>query len=321
MSDILKYRIPGKEKVEQTGFFREISSMRNINGFFMSTFLKDKLIEFIPSTNSKLKPFFLSETPFVIDKEEYISAANSFLNAFDEYNIKKAVFSRIKEADFDESKINKFFELLCEKYPTAFVYLVSGEEIGTWIGASPETLLNVVDKMGFTMSLAATKSINEKEIKWGRKEIVEQQYVTDFIHSQLVLLGVDEIELNGPYDIEAGPVMHLRTDISFDLGKQLIMDVARKLHPTPAISGFPQKEAIDLINFREAHERDFYTGIIGLATKDSASLYINLRCCQIQKGKAYLYLGGGFTSESDVELEWQETEKKSRTLLDIMDTL
>ncbi len=321
MSEILKYRIPGKEITELSGSFREMKAMRNVNGFFMSSFLKDKLIEFVPSGNSKTIPFFSSEIPFVIDKAEYISAANSFLNAFDEFNIKKAVFSRIKEVEFDESKIEVFFHSLCEKYPTAFVYLVSGEEIGTWIGASPETLLKVVDKIGFTMSLAATKSLNDRDVKWGHKEEVEQQYVTDFIYNQLAHLGVEEIELNGPYDIEAGPVIHLRTDISFDIGKQLIMDIARKLHPTPAISGFPQKEAIDLINFREAHERDFYAGIIGVASKDSASLYINLRCCQIQKGKAYLYLGGGFTSESDVELEWQETENKSRTLLNIMETL
>ena len=134
-------------------------------------------------------------------------------------------------------------------------------------------------------------------------------------------LGVEDLEMNGPYDIQAGPVIHLRTDISFDLENVKIVDIAKKLHPTPAISGVPQKEAIELINYREAHERDFYTGIIGLMNSNSASLYVNLRCCQIQKGKAFLYLGGGFTSESNVELEWEETENKSRTLLNIIDTL
>ena len=295
--------------------------MQNANGFFISTFLKDKMFEFFPSTNPKPSPFFFTEEPFVIDKAEYVRAASSFLNAFDEFNIKKAVFSRVKEVSFDETKMDEFFTKLCEKYPSAFVYLISGEEVGTWIGASPETLLKVHEKIGFTMSLAATKPLAEKEVAWGTKEKKEQKYVTDFILTQLNAIGVEGLEINGPYDIEAGPVMHMRTDLSFDLGDKKIVEIAKKLHPTPAISGFPQKEAIELINFREAHERYFYTGIIGLINSNSASLYVTLRCCQIQKGKAFLYLGGGFTYESNVELEWEETENKSRTILNIMDTL
>ena len=44
----------------------------------------------------------------------------------------------------------------------------------------------------------------------------------------------------------------------------------------------------------------------------------SVRCCQIQKGSALLYLGGGFTKDSIPNLEWEETENKSRTLLDVM---
>ena len=50
-------------------------------------------------------------------------------------------------------------------------------------------------------------------------------------------------------------------------------------------------------------------------------IYVNLRCCQIQNGAAYLYLGGGFTKDSIPELEWQETENKSKTLLNILQKL
>jgi isochorismate synthase len=321
MADILKYRIPSHDKVELTGFFREMKSLQAASGFIISTFLKDKIFEFSPSTISKSEFSFSKSEPFVIEKSEYLKAASSFLNAFDDFHISKAVFSRVKEIPFDDLKIVDFFNCLCETYTSAFVYLISGEEIGTWIGASPETLLKVHENVGFTMSLAGTKSISKKNIVWGNKEKAEQQYVTDFILSQLEHLGVEDLEMNGPYDIQAGPVIHLRTDISFDLENVKIVDIAKKLHPTPAISGVPQKEAIELINFREAHDRDLYSGIIGLIEKDSASLYVNLRCCQIQRGKAFLYLGGGFTSESDVELEWEETENKSRTLLNIIETL
>lgn len=321
MADILKYRIPDCNKVELSGRFRETKSIRYVNGFVMSSFLKDRIIEFIPSTISAGTFHFHSDVPYTVTKEDYLVEAQSFLNSFEAYKIKKAVFSRIKKVAFDESKVQKLFDDLCDVYPKAFVYLVSGEEIGTWIGATPEILLHAFSRSGFTMALAGTKPISASEKNWGEKEKEEQAYVTGFIQDKLINAGIKDLEINGPYDIEAGPIVHLRTDISFDVDHSKIVDIVQKLHPTPAVGGLPQKEAIELINFREPHERDFYSGMIGVHTSNSTSLYVNLRCCQIQKGFAYLYLGGGFTADSDPLLEWEETENKSRTLLNVMDKI
>jgi isochorismate synthase len=317
VSDILKYRIPGQEKVEQTGTFRALRSMRQANGFFMSTFLKDKLLEFIPSEGSIGKVSFGNEAPYVMERKEYLQEAASFIRSIEKHKLKKAVYSRIKEVDFEEEKIGDLFDALCEIYPKAFVYLVSGELTGTWIGASPETLLQAFSNSGFTMSLAGTKS-HLSAAEWGEKEILEQAYVTEFIENRLQNIGVKEIEVSGPYDAEAGPLVHLRTDISFTLENNTVFNIIEKLHPTPAVSGLPQKEAIDLINFREPHERQFYSGMIGFLSRKATSLYVNLRCCQIQKGKAFLYLGGGYTVDSDPVLEWEETETKSKTLINVM---
>jgi isochorismate synthase len=48
---------------------------------------------------------------------------------------------------------------------------------------------------------------------------------------------------------------------------------------------------------------------------------VNLRCAQITADRAYLFLGGGFTADSVVESEWQETENKARTLLNVIENL
>ncbi len=321
MSDILKYRIPGSEKNQKSGYFREIKSMKEANGFFMTTFLKDRLIEFVPSSNTEGKETFFTSEPYIISKENYLKDAQNFINLFEEKKIKKAVLSRVKKVEFKEKKITDFFDLLCETYPKAFVYLVSGEAIGTWIGATPEILIHTFSNSGFTMSLAGTKSIQDKDKDWGEKEILEQAYVTGFIQDKLLSLGIKGLEINGPYDIEAGPVIHLKTDISFDIEPSKVVELAKSIHPTPAVSGLPQKEAIEIINYREPHDREFYTGMIGLITPSSTNLYVNLRCCQIQKGAAYLYLGGGFTKDSIPALEWEETENKSRTLLNVLEKI
>jgi isochorismate synthase len=321
MSDILKYRIPGSEKIQKSGYFREIKSMKEANGFFMTTFLKDRLIEFVPSTNTEGKETFFTSEPYTISKENYLKDAQNFINLFEEKKIKKAVLSRVKKVDFNEKKITDFFHLLCETYPKAFVYLVSGEAIGTWIGATPEILIHTFSNSGFTMSLAGTKSVEDKDKEWGEKEILEQAYVTGFIQDKLLSLGIKGLEINGPYDVETGPVIHLKTDISFDLEPSKVVELAKSIHPTPAVSGLPQKEAIEIINYREPHDREFYTGMIGLITPSKTNLYVNLRCCQIQKGVAYLYLGGGFTKDSKPLDEWNETENKSRTLLNVIENL
>jgi isochorismate synthase len=48
------------------------------------------------------------------------------------------------------------------------------------------------------------------------------------------------------------------------------------------------------------------------------NIFVNLRCAQIIGDRIYLYLGGGFTAESDSEKEWEETENKSKTLLNLL---
>ena len=314
MAEILKYRFPDKEIVEQTGFFREIDSSKELKGFIISTFLKDRYFQFAPLENGKGEFHFDIEKPYIVSKSEYLAEASSFLDSFERLGIKKAVFSRVKIQEFDHRKTEDLFHKLCGMYPKAFVYLISSKLFGTWIGATPEILLLAISGTGFTISLAGTQPVvNGKP--WIEKEIMEQSLVTNFLETQLHSIGIKHIEKNGPYDVEAGPVKHLRTDFSFDLEKLSPIEIAKHIHPTPAVSGLPQKAAIDLINFREPHDRQLYTGMIGTISEEKSSLYVNLRCCQIQKGQVFLYLGGGFTPDSDPEAEWEETENKAKTLL------
>jgi isochorismate synthase len=116
-------------------------------------------------------------------------------------------------------------------------------------------------------------------------------------------------------------VKHLRTDFSFTFNEQSIDEVIRGLHPTPAVSGLPQNLSLEVIRQIEPHNREFYSGFIGEIDNQNASIFVNLRCCQISRGKIYLYIGGGYTVDSNPEMEWEETENKSRTILDLIQKL
>ena len=95
------------------------------------------------------------------------------------------------------------------------------------------------------------------------------------------------------------------------------MSLVNQLHPTPAIAGLPIGEALNLISNTEIHSRKMYSGFLGRISEDRTDLYVNLRCCQVISNQAFLYLGGGFTKDSNSNSEWDETENKSKTLLDV----
>ncbi len=319
--DYLLYRYPGSEIVQLQGILEKSSFEDLKDGFIFTDFLKENCYIFNKGAQTKdFEIHFDKNKPYVFTKNEYLNQATSFLNCIQQLQLGKAVFSRIKTTLFDTNKTLQLFNELCDKYPNALVYLVSSSEIGTWIGASPEVLLEAHDDYLFTMSLAGTKKVNAN-IEWTEKEMIEQELVTEFIADELKKMQVDSLEIIGPYDFEAGPVEHLRTDICAQISNISPLEIAYNLHPTPAVSGLPRLEAIALIQTIETHNRGFYTGMIGLISENSTRLFVNLRCAQIQEKNTYLYIGGGFTSQSIPEMEWEETENKSQTLLNVIRNL
>ena len=318
MGDQLLYRLPFEEVVEKFGCFQKVPFGELHSGFIVSTFNKDEAFLFEEGVESNSTNKLDPETPICYEKSEYMEIGTEFIAEIQTRKLSKAIFSRIKQVSLEiEPRIA--FKALCEKYPNAFVYLISSEFFGTWIGATPETLIACNRDSGHTVALAGTLKSSD-QTPWGEKERLEQQYVTDFIHGKLTELGISEIKMDGPHDRIAGPVKHLETSFQFSMHGQTPRNIAEKIHPTPAVSGLPQTEALNLISMHERHNRQLYAGCIGILG-ERTDLFVNLRCAQIIGKEVYLYVGGGFTKDSIVEKEWQETENKSRTLLDVLENL
>jgi len=121
--------------------------------------------------------------------------------------------------------------------------------------------------------------------------------------------------------VSAGPVVHLKTDFSAEITTNSPWAIAMDLHPTPAVCGTPRMHALDLLLSREMHQRDLYAGIIGWNDQFTSRLFVNLRCAQLIDQQAFLYVGGGFTKDSIPDSEWDETENKARTLINVMESL
>src|SRR5690606_19774936 len=98
------------------------------------------------------------------------------------------------------------FKKLLATYETAFVYCWFHPKVGLWLGATPETLVNIDGQRLTTMSLAGTQKYNGTlEVNWTSKELNEQQLVTDFILKQLESSNLKSQTLNlKPETIKAG---------------------------------------------------------------------------------------------------------------------
>jgi isochorismate synthase len=259
------------------------------------------------------------EAPHTSNREAYRKSLEDLHGFLNQSSDKKVVFSRAQIFKLAQDPHDLFLKL-CDAYPAATVYLFSHPKCGTWLGASPETLISFKGDEILTASLAGTLPYDSK-LDFGKKEELEQRIVTDYIVNTLNRIPSVNKLIKGPTtSIRAGNLKHLHTPIKANLDDPLSLDaVLDKLHPTPAVAGNPKMEALSMITELEGYDRSYYTGYFGLMTGEEGDFWVNLRCAQITSAdKICLYAGGGIIAASDARAEWEETESKMQTILNVM---
>jgi isochorismate synthase len=243
--------------------------------------------------------------------------------------LEKIVPSRYKEVDLpDTFDLIDAFETLCGKHPNAFVSIFSSAQSGTWIGATPELLVNVDRELKFkTHALAGTlpyfPEIDLKSVAWTQKEIEEQALVSRYIINCFKKIRVREYQEHGPKTIVAGNVMHLKTDYVVDMKEinfpQLGSVMLKLLHPTSAVCGMPLETSLKFLSEHEGYDREFYSGYLGpLNYQGESSIFVNLRCLQVLEHTVRFYAGAGVTIDSNPSKEMEETEMKMMNLLTLL---
>lgn len=257
--------------------------------------------------------------------EEFIGNVNKAVSAMKAAEFQKVVLSKLRVEQLpDDFQPEQFFLTLCRKYPHAFVYIMQLPEVGCWIGATPEPLLTIENGTVKTVSLAGTQVATELETEdyhWSSKEIEEQGIVTNFIEQTLRSLHIADITRLGPENYRAANLIHLKTAFEFPQAhiQNRFSDLLKALHPTPSVGGLPKDEARNFILTNEQHDRGYYTGFFGpVNINEKSAVYVNLRCLQLFDNNFVLYSGAGITSSSVAEKEWEETDNKMLTLMNVM---
>ena len=254
-----------------------------------------------------------------LSRSEYLSQVETLIDACRSAQLRKVVLSRpISVSGSWVDRLPELFLQAASKYPSAFVSLVfiPGREL--WLGASPETLLSVRNGEAETMALAGTKPAGDTS-DWGEKEREEQQIVADSITGVLSRLSEESPDISDVFVRRAGNVSHLCTRFRGRVAAGKMDTLLQELHPTPAVGGYPKEDALQWIRCTERFSRRYYAGYLGpVSDAGTFDLFVNLRCMELFRHTARIYVGGGITAASNPEAEWDETVVKSRTLLDLL---
>lgn len=346
------YRKPKEQKV--CAVFQQDAQVHYVNnfkesGFVFAPFDKTNKSVLIPLHN-KLEAIYVPKITLEKGKENiivttakqqkfHLDLVQKGITTIKTGSLEKVVLSRVLEAKF-KSPTLLLFQNLLDQYSNAFCYLWHHPKVGTWIGATPEILLKAENQQLTTMSLAGTQKYVAGHLpEWGKKEIDEQQLVTNYI-SDALKTAVSNLNISTRESVRAGNLWHLRTKLTGTFEKGNLAAIIQALHPTPAVCGLPLVAAKNFILENEGYPREFYTGYLGelnfkevkerssnrrnqenkayTVIKKTTTLFVNLRCMQLKQHQANIYIGGGITEGSDPDKEWQETIAKSTTMLHIL---
>jgi menaquinone-specific isochorismate synthase len=111
-------------------------------------------------------------------------------------------------------------------------------------------------------------------------------------------------------------VQHLATRVTGRLRAPVhALELAGRLHPTAAVGGMPQQDALAMIAELETIDRGRYAGPVGWVDADGdGELAIALRCAELDGARARLFAGAGIVADSLPESELEETRLKLRAM-------
>lgn len=220
------------------------------------------------------------------------------------------------------------FGALREVFPSCYTYCVGTPE-GAFLGASPELLVRRDGARAQTVALAGTTrrsadpAVDDhlgEQLLTSAKNTAEQAIVTRRIERTLDPISVWVTAADRPALVKVHNVQHLATPIRAQLAEPVpVLELAGRLHPTPAVGGEPGDVAQRLIPALEGLDRGWYAGTVGWTDlEEDGEFCVAIRCALLRGDVAQLYAGNGIVGDSDPAEELAETEAKLQALLPLL---
>ena len=210
---------------------------------------------------------------------------------------------------------------LVHAYPGCFTFWFDD-----LVGASPELLIrrlgDVVDSIPLAGS-APRGAEEEEDTELGRrlqssaKDRVEHELTVQTVMDALRPFCAELVAEEEPSLLLLANMQHLSTKVQGRLkGSPSALELVAAIHPTAAVCGVPQKEAMRFIRTTEGFGRGRYAGPVGwMDHKGDGEWAVALRCAQLKGSTARIFAGAGIVDGSDPKSELEETELKLQVML------
>ncbi len=198
-------------------------------------------------------------------------------------------------------------------------------------GASPETLVKLVDDKLYTFPLAGTRPRGktdkedmelEEELLSDEKELAEHNMLVDLGRNDMGKISeIGSVKLSKYLNIvRFSHVMHIGSTIESKIkdGSDYLSAIDSIL-PAGTLSGAPKIRACSIINELEDNKRGIYGGAIGyIDLTGNLDTCITIRVAYARNNKVFIRSGAGIVADSIGENEFQECLNKAQAVIDAL---
>jgi len=217
------------------------------------------------------------------------------------------------------------FQRLKSATPRCFHFYCRFASRETFFGASPERLFRRRGRTFETDVLAGTRPRGRTasedaalaaELLASDKDGREHEVVRTAILQDLHQLS-RQVESGAPAEVlQLASKQHIYSTIRAELASAVgDSTLLSRLHPTPAVGGYPTGNALAEIRRLEPFPREWYAGPIGWIAADGAEFAVGIRSAIARGDVLALFAGAGIVEGSEPGREWDEVENKISDLL------
>lgn len=283
----------------------------------------DLVASALQSTRSSLQPTSFELTSPVAPETWRDSVLTPIRDRIRAGEFSKVVLARELVLRCDQPiDIESVLRRLHEGYRGAAIFGVDG-----FIGASPELLVSRSDDVVRAHPLAGTAPrSSDPAIDAGlaaglaasTKDQGEHRITIDWLLDNLLPFCSYVDAEPEPTIMTLANVHHLATWVEGRLSAPAasVLELVAALHPTPAVGGDPQQDALAAIGADEPGDRGRYAGPTGwVDAAGNGEFVVAIRSGHISDRRANLWAGVGVVADSDPRAELDETRSKFQAML------
>lgn len=261
-----------------------------------------------------------------VDPVQWKKLVKKATTAIDEEQVDKIVLARELQLEFEEDcDLGEVLDRLEKTQENSFVFAWEKDHT-CFVGATPERLVKVDNKQLLSACIAGTaprgKTKEEdndigQQLLNDQKNRNEHQFVVNMIKNAVSSFAKFVEIPDQPILYPLKNLQHLYTPVNAELDQgYTLLDVVEKLHPTPALCGFPRESSLAFIRQFEQLERGWYGAPIGWFDQTfDGEFAVAIRSALVSENKGSLFAGCGVVQDSDPEIEYQETTIKFTPML------